>query len=227
MNTQNTTVNIDNIKQFGIGDINPHTGEPMPQGYWLDTKARLIPSSQVEDIDKLRDQLVGNVVEEGIKLNQALQDFKIRAFADIATFVELSAERYGVRIGGKKGNVIAYCYSGEYKIQRAISEHIVCDEGILSAQALIQECLLEWGEGAKPIMIDIVNRAFRVDKEGNLSMNRILELLRIDDDDPRWKQAQNAIKKSLLVTDSTAYIRLYKRNDKGKYDPISLNISAL
>lgn len=101
------------------------------------------------------------------------------------------------------------------------------DEGILAAKALIQECLDDWTQDANGNLKALVSRAFEVDKEGNLSTNRILGLRRVKIDDTRWQQAMDAISDSLQVIDSKSYIRLYQREDNGKYTPISMDLASL
>ncbi len=113
----------------------------VPQGYWKNHKDQLIPISQIREIDKLRDELVKKLVEDAQEVQNILREYKMRAFSEIADFIELSAERYDVKLGGKKGNVTLYSFDGKYKIQRAINENMSFDEGILSAKTLIQECV--------------------------------------------------------------------------------------
>ena len=161
----------------------------------------------------------------GLPFGHLLRD---GAFADIAAFVEISAERYDTVVGGKKGNVTLYSFDGQYKIQRDISQHLRFDEGILAAKALIQTCLDEWTAGGRSELKALVAKAFEVDAEGNLSTNRILGLRRVHIEDARWKQAMEAIGDALQIIGSKAYFRIYKRvGDSDKYEPISLNIAAL
>ncbi len=195
--------------------------------YMQDKKGRLVPIDNVNEIDKVRDELVKKLVEEAYATQSVLKEFKLNAFSEIASFIELSAEKYKVKLGGKKGNVTLYSYDGEYKIQRAVNENMSFNEGILSAKALIQECLEDWSEGANANLRAIVNRAFEVDKEGNLSTNRILGLRQVKIDDSRWNTAMEAISDSLQVIDSKSYIRLYKRNEQGKYQPVPLDLASI
>ncbi len=71
-----------------------------------------------------------------------------------------------------------------------------------------------------------------MDKEGNLSTNRILGLRRVEINDERWLKAMDAISDSLQVINSKSYIRLYERNDNdsgnnGKYEPVPLDIASI
>lgn len=79
------------------------TTKSVPAGYWIDAKGALIPVHLIKPIDKERDQLVKELVFHAKKVNEILTEFKKRGFTDIAAFVDLSANEYGVNVGGKKG----------------------------------------------------------------------------------------------------------------------------
>ena len=196
--------------------------------YWQDAKGNLTPEELVKAIDKERDALVQEWVEKAKALNTEISRFKGGIFGDIQAFVELSAEKYGAKLGGNKGNVTLYSYDGKYKIQRAINDHLQFDERIQAAKMLIDECLNEWSEGSRPELKALIERAFDVDKEGNLNTSRILGLRRVDIKDPRWLNAMQAISESVQVVNSKAYVRVYKRiGDSDQYQPISLDVAGV
>ncbi len=196
--------------------------------YWQDAKGNLTPEELVKAIDKERDALVQEWVEKAKALNTEISRFKGGIFGDIQAFVELSAEKYGAKLGGNKGNVTLYSYDGKYKIQRAINDHLQFDERIQAAKMLIDECLNEWSEGSRPELKALIERAFDVDKEGNLNTSRILGLRRVDIKDPRWLNAMQAISESVQVVNSKAYVRVYERiGDSDQYQPISLDVAGV
>ncbi|MBN1085918.1 DUF3164 family protein [Erwinia aphidicola] len=198
------------------------------EGYWIDAKGVMTPQQLVKDIDKARDTIVGEVVTRAIEVNRLLADFKLQAFADIAAFVDLSANEYGVSLGGNKGNVTLYTFDGQYKIQRAMQDRIAFDERLQAAKSLIDECLAEWTEGAKPEIHAIINRAFQTEKEGEVNTGSVLALRRLDIADERWKRAMIAIGEAVQVVGSRSYIRVYKRvGDTSQYEAISLDIAGV
>ncbi|MDP8639001.1 DUF3164 family protein [Serratia marcescens] len=199
-----------------------------PEGYWVDAKGVLTPDGLIKDIDKSRDALVGEIILKAISLNKVMAEFKQSTFADIAAFVDLSANEYNVKLGGKKGNVTLYTFDGRYKIQRAMADRLAFDERLQAAKALIDECLTDWTEGAKPELQVLINRAFSTDKEGEVSTSAVLALRRYDIADTRWQLAMKAIGEALQVIGSSAYVRVYERiGDSDQYTPISLDMSAV
>lgn len=102
------------------------------------------------------------------------------------------------------------------------------DERIQAAKVLIDECLNEWSEGSRPELRALIERAFNVDKEGNLNTSRILGLRRVDIKDKRWLNAMQAISESVQVVSSKAYVRIYERvGDTDTWKPISLDIAGV
>lgn len=200
----------------------------LPAGYRPDTHGRLVPVERIRPIDLARDELVTELVAEARELSLRLQRFKARAFADVAAFVELSAERYGARIGGSKGNVALLSFDGRYKVQRAIQDSLVFDEGLLAAKALIDECVHEWTADARSEVRALVNDAFLADRSGQLSTARILRLRRLDIRDGKWLRAMAALHDALRVQCSKSYLRVYERvGDSHAYRPIVLDLAGV
>lgn len=200
----------------------------VPEGYWVDPKGNLIPDANVKQIDKLRDQTVRRIWKLAEELHQELQTFKATAFDDVAAFVQISADQYGAKLGGNKGNVQLLSFDGSLKIQRNIAEHIVFDERLQAAKSLIDECLKEWTADGRDEIKAIINNAFNVDKKGEISTTKILGLKRIEINHPKWLDAMQAISDSINIAGSKSYLRFYKRNDKtGEYVPMSLDIASI
>lgn len=204
------------------------TTTTIPAGYWQDAKGCLVPDSLVKPIDKERDKLVRELIDKSRAVNAQLASFKLGAFGDIAAFVDLSTEQYGTSLGGKKGNLTLYSFDGRYKVVRAIQDRIAFDERLQAARALIDECLEDWTEGARPELQAIVNQAFDTDKEGQVNVGRVLSLRRMDIKDERWLRAMTAIGEAVQVVGSRSYIRVYERiGDSDQYQPIPLDISGV
>jgi hypothetical protein len=195
--------------------------------YWQDAAGRLVPPSMVKPIDRARDELVRDLISKGEALAGQIASYKRAAFADIAAFVELSAEQYGITVGGKKGNVTLNSFDGRYRVIRQVQDSLAFDERLQVAKQLIDECINRWTDGGKPEVRVLINDAFQVDKAGKISTGRVLGLKRLDINDEQWAQAMQAIADSVMSTSSSTYIRLYKRvGDTDRYEPISLDIAG-
>ena len=122
--------------------------EKIPEGYMKNSRGGLDPISTVKDVDKLRDQMVREIVEKSLEESKKLAEIKKGFFDSIQAFVELSAEKYGLKYGGKKGNMTFMSYDGEYKVLVAVNENIVFDERLQIAKELIDQCIKDWSNGS-------------------------------------------------------------------------------
>lgn len=194
--------------------------------YMENTQGHLVPIETVKPIDMERNSLVLELMDKARQLAGTLAAFKATALDDIQAFVELSGERYGANLGGKKGNVTLLSYDGRFKLIRSVDDFITFDERLQAAKALIDDCLKRWTEGSNANLRAIVNDAFQVDKTGRINTNRVLGLRRLDIQDETWKQAMQAISDSVQVVSSKNYIRFYERQADGSYTQMNLNIAA-
>lgn len=206
--------------------MNAHA-HTVPAGHREDAKGRLVPESQIKPIDKLRDELVRELFDAAEKVNKALADFKLDTFTAIQAFVELSANEYGVSLGGQKGNVTLLSFDGSLRVQRAIAESIVFDERLQAAKELIDECLREWTADARPEIALLVQDAFRVDAAGNIRTGSVLALRRLEITDARWRRAMDAIGDAVQVVGSKSYVRFHRRDANGQYQALSLDIAGV
>lgn len=205
-----------------------YTQHDVPEGYWRDAKGHLVHISMVKEIDRLRDEMVGNIVDRATPINLALSQFKSYSFGESDAFRALSAERYQAPVGGSKGNISYYSFDGKHRIDIAVQDRIAFDESLQAAKSLIDECIIEWSAGARPEILAIINDAFYVDKKGKIRIQDILDLRRLDIADEKWLRAMDAINDSIQVIDSCRYIRIYKRvGDNNEYQQISLNITGV
>lgn len=200
----------------------------IPEGYRLDALGRLVPVASIKPGDLLRDQLVLNVVERAKVISTLLADFKKQVFGDIEALEQISAEQYGVKFRGQKGNLTLTSFDGRFKLLRANHDLIEFNENLQSAKALLDECATEWTENSHPGVKVMINDAFRADRTGQLRTSRILSLRRYEIDDPRWKRAMEAIGDAIQVAGSRSYIRLYERvGDSDRYEAINLDLAGV
>ncbi|WP_035276492.1 DUF3164 family protein [Desulforegula conservatrix] len=200
----------------------------IPEGYMQNSLGHLVPVETISDIDKARNELVMDLVARAKIVQSVMTEFKGSAMGDIQAFVELSAEKYGANLGGKKGNVLLTSFDGRYRVQRSMSEYIIFDERLQVAKSLIDECIHEWTDGARVEIKALVEHAFKTDAEGRVSTGRILGLKSISIDHPKWRQAMLAITDSMQIAGTKAYVRLYERvGDDDRWEPISLDMAGL
>ncbi|WP_050926377.1 DUF3164 family protein [Vibrio harveyi] len=197
------------------------------QDFRINTQGHLVPLSQIKEIDLLRDEVVMGIVSAAKETQAAMAAFKASSMAKVSDFVDLSAQEFDVKYGGAKGNVQLLSFDGKYKVIRSVGEHRIFDERIQAAKAKIDECITRWSEGSSDQIKALVELAFRVNKQGHIDVNQVLSLRQLNIDDPDWLEAMDAIAESIRVVGKTPYLRVYERQEDGRYKQIALDIAKL
>lgn len=150
--------------------MSTQTQNNVPPGYTRNAQGHLVPDELVADIDRARDEIVHEIIEKAQRMRDQLTQFKRSTLADLYAFVDLSAEKYGVKMGGQKGNITFTSFDGRYKIRIDVNECITFDERLQIAKKLVDECIHRWAEGSRTEIRALVEHAFQTDKEGRISV---------------------------------------------------------
>ncbi|MCC4259218.1 DUF3164 family protein [Pseudomonas aestusnigri] len=197
----------------------------IPAGFVKNAAGHLVPEHQVREQDKLRDNVARDLATQALAISESMAAFKTKALADIEDLISISLERYGVKLGGKKGNVSITTYDGEFKIERALANRLSFTEEILAAKELIYACIRKWSAGADRHLMALVDRAF-TGRNGEIRTNDVLDLMRLEIDDEDWKTAMEALRDSIQVNGKAVYIRVYRRIGDDRYEQINLNLAG-
>ncbi|VVG72112.1 sulfate transporter [Pandoraea apista] len=205
-----------------------HTSETIPAGYRKNALGHLVPEATIRDIDLERDSIVRELIDAAKDAQENLRGLKERVFGDANAFISLSADKYGVKLGGAKGNVTLHSFDGSLKVVIQRAENMSFDERLQAAKVLIDECITDWARGSDPKIQVLVQQAFETDKEGKINVGRVLALRRLEIDDEKWQRAMQAIGESVQVVGTKTYMRFYERVDGSEqYTPISLDFASL
>jgi hypothetical protein len=196
--------------------------EKIPEGYLKNSLGHLVHEGQVKEIDKIRAYLVTKLVTEAKQIASNVEKFKGICYEEIASFVALAAQEHGVEIGGDKGNVTMTSFDGRYRICRANDDQIEFNESITIAREMIFELIKQWSEGSNANIVAIVHKAFETDKNGHLSVAKILSLKSVQIEDAQWKKAMDIIGASIQVWQTKTYIRFYEKDQNGKFVQVAL-----
>ena len=199
--------------------------QQIPDGFVKNAAGHLVPEHQVREQDKLRDNVARDLAAQAVAISDSMTAFKAKALADIEDLISISLERYGVKLGGKKGNVSITTYDGEFKIERALANRLSFTEEILAAKELIYACIRKWSAGADRHLMALVDRAF-TGRNGEIRTNDVLDLMRQEIDDEDWKTAMEALRDSIQVNGKAVYIRVYRRIGDDRYEQINLNLAG-
>jgi hypothetical protein len=179
--------------------------------YLRDAKGSLVPLAAVKPADLLMDEIVRKILTDARAVSALIAEFKARTFESVGDLQALFLQDYGATLGGAKGNITLTTFDGCEKVQVQVADRIEFGPELLSAKALIDECLTEWSADSGVQIRALVNRVFQVDKEGQINRAELFMLLRTNIDEPRWLRAMDAIKDSIRVVGSRQYVRFYDR----------------
>jgi hypothetical protein len=211
-----------------MNGVNTSAAEVLiPEGYRRDAKGRLIPENLVRPIDLLEDQLVDKLHHYADALSAEIGRFKAHTFEDVGSFLDLIDEQYGAKRGGTKGNLTFTSYDGLKRVTVQVADRLVFGPELQTAKTLIDDCIVEWAEGASDNIRVLVDHAFRVDREGQVSRAAVFALRRIEIDDDRWRSAMTAIADSVRVAGTTTYVRFHTRERADlPWKAVSLDIAS-
>jgi len=190
-------------------------------GMW-NRKGHFVPDSVIDTVDRDRDTLVRSIYDCAKAWNDDVVAYKETIAEDVDGFCKKSAEEYGVKVGGVKGNFDLYSFDGSIKITVQVQETIAFDERLNTAKELIDECTSDWTADGRDEVKVLIQDAFD-SKDGRLSRGKVLGLRKFHFEDDRWNRAMDAISKSIQVTGSKRHIRIYVKNENtGKMEPLAL-----
>ena len=179
----------------------------------INARGDFIREENVKPEDKLQDEVVRKIIAFAVDLNAQIARFKEHTMGDLSSLDELLAQQYGTMIGGKKGNRTNQTFDGLVQVKVLIADLIDFGPQLQIAKQLLDECMNEWSADCRPEIQTIVTRAFNTDKEGQINRAELFMLLRLEIEDPRWKNAMDAIRDSIRVTGSKEYLRFYQKAD--------------
>lgn len=183
-----------------------------------------VPLENIKDVDIMRDDLVCNLAALAKDLSTQLDAFKSAISGEINAFADASAEEHGVTLRGRKGGFSLMSYDGLLKIVVDNDTLISVNEKVTIAREAVFACVRRWSEGANANLAEIIRHAFETDKQGHLSLPRLLALRSYKIDDPEWAAAMEALGQGLTAYGSKTYIRFYQRAsiaDKFEQIPLS------
>lgn len=188
--------------------------------YRQDARGNLIPIENIKEIDLDRDELVKEIFTAIEAPMRDLEQARRNGIEDVRAFVELAAKKYGAK-PSKKGNVTLHSFDGELRVTVAMADVLTFDERLTAAKTLIDECLDEWTQDSRQELKTIVQQAFDVNKEGNISTAKVLGLRRLNIEHEKWQRAMTAIDDSIHTQTTREYIRIHRRDENGAYVLVS------
>lgn len=194
--------------------------------FMRDPKGNLMAVSQIKAQRILEDETVRKIMRFALDLSAQIARFKGHTFADLNAFESLLEQQYGASQRSAKGNVTYSTFDDTMKVEVRIADQIAFGPELRAAKKLVDECLVEWGADSHEALRSLVNRVFNVEKEGQINRGELFSLLAMEVADKRWQSAMDAIRDSIRVIGTKAYLRFRIRDEQGALSTVTIDLAA-
>lgn len=195
--------------------------------YMADGKGGLRALENIPAMKKLQDEQVRRIFGFAFALAAQIGRFKGHVYEDLGSLDALMMQEYGLTVGGPKGNRTYSTFDGLMKIEVRIQDRIVYGPEMQVAKALFDKVLNARAAGADPLIRSIITSAFDTDKEGQINRSNVFVLLNVKDEDPEFKQGQEAIRDAMHIIGSKSYLRFQFRDAyDARWQSLTIDLAA-
>lgn len=197
--------------------------------YKINARGEKVHIDLIKKDELMRDELVNNLIGEAEAFREIMSEFRKKAEGQVDAYFDELMTKYNInaKANTKKGNITLENFSSTAKVQIAVTDKLSFDEKIQLAKMKFDEYFEQVTVGSSEEVKLLINKAFDVDKEGNVDVKKILELRSYNIRHPKWVEGVALIEESKKIVSSKSYIRFYKRESPDKaWGHVSLDIAG-
>ncbi len=176
------------------------------------------------EADLLEHDMVLSIACIWENLSARIDRFKQHNFEDVTVFADLLYEKYQAKRGGKEGGMSFTTIDKKFKLIISIQKALDLGPEILVAKSKMLEAVEQTGGDSD--FKALVTAAYSM-TDGKVSVAKILSLRSIKISNALWNEALAIAVAAIEVISKKKQIRLYKKNEAGKYIGIPLDIAAI
>ncbi|MGD2092785.1 MAG: DUF3164 family protein [Candidatus Aminicenantes bacterium] len=218
----------------------------MKKPRWFRTKKKAIYTNPegdfvsaevMKEMNILNEEIAEGLCLEAIKLSEKIAQFRERAFRLMIYYEHKKnkirqksmpkSQQSKIQPKKKKaGYATVTSYSGKYQVKVNAYPYYTFGDGFQVAKEMMAEVIHEsiTGEFQKEVR-EIFDRAFAMDREGQVNLPKIMRLMDYNIPDERWQTGRKILIEELRVLKRQAHISFKFRDDDDKLISIPLNIS--
>jgi len=193
------------------------------QRTWIDGRGQTVPASYVKAYDKARDRAVRRVLAGALKLRAQMEAFMedaVRTMDGLATMKESL---------GKRGNFSARSFDALIEITIKQQYNVRLDGRVQKARELMLEYatreLERAGKGAF-LLQQMIDAAFKPDRNGFLPRGEINKLLSYNVGDETWCEGARLLREALTTEAGKRYLNVSRRGSlQDDFRPVRLDIA--
>lgn len=186
--------------------------------YYRNQDGNLISEEQIKPQDLVRDSLVQSLVTQYLLCRDHVKRVKAQMEKEINQYINTIMIQYDLADddASHKNSMTLTSFDGRFKVVMANNSRISLDENVMAAKVLLDEYLDEQLAGSSDALKTLVADAFRM-RQGQVDLKSVLRLTRLNIPDEKFCKAVNIIKESIVTTRISSSLRVYVRDDAGKY----------
>jgi len=182
-----------------------------PEGFVMNAQGDLIKKSNLTPLQLEEDALCAELFPKAQEIHRLIAEFKFLSMNKVEQVLErLMNQHKIVKFKKIKGNVQFVSIDGLFKVQRAIDDKIEANAISEVARQFIAQYEEVVKQGSNTDASQWINTTFE-HASGKLSVSKITDFMNKDIDHPLYRQAVEALRKSLFVSGTKAYLRFYFR----------------
>ena len=179
------------------------------QKTWIDGRGQEVPGSYVKAYDKARDRAVRRVLAGALKLRAQMESFMADA---VKTMDGLAAMKESL---GTRGNFSARSFDAMIEVAIKQQYNVRLDGRVQKARELMldyaQRELERAGKGAF-LLQQMIDAAFKPDRNGFLPRTEINKLLSYNVEDEQWNEGARLLREALTTEAGKRYLNIARRS---------------
>ena len=179
------------------------------QKTWIDGRVQVVPGMYVRAYDKARDRAVRRVLAGALKLRAQMESFMADA---VKTMNGLAETKESL---GKRGNYSARSFDAMIEVTIRQQYNVRLDGRAQKARELMldyaQRELERAGKGAF-LLQQMIDAAFKPDRNGFLPRTEINKLLSYNVEDEQWNEGARLLREALTTEAGKRYLNIARRS---------------
>ncbi len=179
------------------------------QKTWIDGRGQEVPGSYVKAYDKARDRAVRRVLAGALKLRAQMESFMADA---VKTMDGLAAMKESL---GTRGNFSARSFDAMIEVTIKQQYNVRLDGRVQKARELMldyaQRELERAGKGAF-LLQQMIDAAFKPDRNGFLPHTEINKLLSYNVEDESWNEGARLLREAVTTEAGKRYLNISRRS---------------
>lgn len=190
----------------------------------IDSNGNEVPVKYVAAYDKAKDATVRRIYARFVKARRALEAVVAESVAD------LDALKGGKERLGEKGNFSAQSFDGLLSVSIRQQYNVLLDERVVRARELMLEYVNSVLDRVNGVDVSalrlLVENAFKANAKGYLPTGRILELLRMEVPNDKWREAKQILQDAIKPQRGKQYLACETRKStRDEFRAIRLDIA--